>query len=1224
MSLEVRKASVSTEELLKDSELSYLKELSSSANPRLDIVAVHGLRIPTSCKPLKDPKSFGARTWIAGAAGEEKLWLKDFLPDDVHDARIFLFGYNSNVGLDTSIAGTSGAADDLLAKLRDHRRASPERPLLVLCHSLGGIVVKQAIAKARSSPKYQELFYSIRAVAFFATPHRGGLAAAEGRAAAGALRRLTGNVRSSIMEALLPDSFYSFDIHQAFLDSLERIRVCTFYEMRKMPGVPALVVSRNSAVLGLPYPDENVVPLPESNHSSICKFASRSQNYELVVEALADLVEWATSGPYVKSRQSFSASSGMSDEFSSEATLYSSRSKSFSSPQPLETPPSTEDTLPIEWETSIKLSIKDPENKKGPFYLLPSIAGRDFVGRKTVLDQIKVLFTDLNVGQPSNVALYGLGGVGKTQIALQILDWYKSTFPDRSIFWVQARSADLIRQSLTEIGVRCGLFESSSFGQPLDSVRQFLRDPTNGRWLIIVDNADSINPFLDSAGHLDPDHQYKLSIRVMLAHYVPRVSHGQTLYTTRSKAVGEKLSNAGHVIELGPMEDTDSRELLRSQMRNSSQSVKSPLSHRTEIPRKEVPSDARLESLCDHLNHIPLALSQAAAFMRQQNVTVGEYLNLIEQDKSRLTHVLEHDFMTMSSDDRWSKAVATTWNITFSEIESSVPEAAELLSFMAFLSPQSIPKFLLQAVIPDEWSLTATALGTLQSYALVNAGTEVGTFNMHLLVQLAVRRRLESAGSITKWIGKVLETLSEQFPTGGYDVLPTCAALLPHALQALDHSRHADTLPVTAIAELQAKMGKYYHQQWLFPQALEATEQALATVGNEKDIPKAFALDVKRTQIWVFKSMGRYDEAEILAKEVWLERQHLLGAKHVDTLNDHKTLSLAYQEQGKLDKAAQAARSALKSLQKTQPDDDPNLLDMKRRLGSVLHRLGEDDEAETLLREAVDGATRQFGPDDVATLKYQWNLGRVLHSQGKYAEAETLNWKTLKAQRRILGEEHVDPLQTLYLITGDLRAQGKFDAALRYARQVYDAALGRLGPENPYTWYSTSSLAACLVASATAATATATDRGQLTEAAALYERVLASRQNKLRADHPETLGSRTDVATVQRLRGDPAGAAAMERETLKKLGAVLGDEHPLALASREQLARALWDQRAAKPKVGKEGVEQARKALRYREKRSGWRHPDTRRVAELLIEMVADGKEKDRVRRKLAEGEQKS
>ena len=90
----------------------------------ISLIAVHGLRIPINFKPWKDAQSFGVKTWIADNHGEEKLWLKDFLPHDIQGLRVLLFGYNSNVGWDVSTAGVSGAADDLLLKLKNKRKVS--------------------------------------------------------------------------------------------------------------------------------------------------------------------------------------------------------------------------------------------------------------------------------------------------------------------------------------------------------------------------------------------------------------------------------------------------------------------------------------------------------------------------------------------------------------------------------------------------------------------------------------------------------------------------------------------------------------------------------------------------------------------------------------------------------------------------------------------------------------------------------------------------------------------------------------------------------------------------------------------------------------------------------------------------------------------------------------------------------------------------------------------
>ena len=1001
-----------------------------------------------------------------------------------------------------------------------------------------------------------------------------------------------------------------------------------------MSGLNKLVVARNSAVLGLPYPLEDVNPVPESDHSSICKFTSRSQRYEQLVSAISDLLEWVTGDPSLM-RRSMSSGSELSDDGTSSSSNWAFKSDlalpGLASPQMPSSPPSgtvrnpgfhgvpvVRKPIPSgNLATEVKEAfghdyIPTKSTDRGPHYLLPSIATTDFTGRKTVLDRIKELLEKPNPSRPIAVAIYGLGGVGKTQVALQLLDWYKGRYPDRSIFWLHAGNADLMRQSLTEIGLHSGIVGKDSFRQPLDLVREFLLNPSNGRWLAIIDNTDTLDGVADLSGQQNANRQSQLPLRMMLAHYVPRCAHGQIFFTTRSKSIGEKLTNQGHVIEVGPMDNQDSHELLRKQICLEQQPTGNPPQY-----QKEVPSDDALERLCTHLNHIPLVLSQAAAFIRQNNLTISEYLQLIEQDESLLSDVLEQDFLQLNFGDRWSRAVAIIWNKTFDQIQASAPEADNLLAFIAFLDPQKIPRTLLQAVVDDRYRLTVTALGTLQSYALLNAGSEHDTFNMHLLVQLAVRRRLERLGSAKEWLIKALDTLAEQFPRGGYDVWPTCAALLPHALQILKHMSMVPPkeMPIQIVLSLETKIGAYYVQQGFFAQALEMSQQALqsATVGSAPS--KELEREVKDLEADALKNMGHLEEAETVAKEVWLERQHSLGAKHVDTLKSYNYLALIYQEQGKLREAAKIARWTLKSLQKTQPDDDFNVLDSKRRLGTILHKLGEYEEAENLMREALDGFTQKGGAEDITTSKAKWRLAWILHSRAKYEEARRTNEDNWAVQKRILGEHHRDVVKTLYLLADDLQALGELDLALRYKRRVYERATALLGADQHYTLMTAASLASGLVA---AAARTKDPEPYYEEAERMYKRVLAGREKQLIADHAEhTLGARTDVATMHRLRGRPAAAEPLERETLKKLKLKLDELHPLALASRESLARALWAQRESRTKA-KEAIKQARKLLMLSEKRLGWNHPDTHRRAELLMEMLAEGKEKEALEKKVA------
>jgi len=808
----------------------------------------------------------------------------------------------------------------------------------------------------------------------------------------------------------------------------------------------------------------------------------------------------------------------------------------------------------------------------------------------------------------TRLALYGLGGVGKTQIALQLIKWYRTSYPDESIFWIHGGSGDIVRQSLTEIALRCNLLRrGDTTTQQLDAVRRFLLTEDNGRWLIIVDNADDLDTFLkppsvSSSAFRDPHR----SQRIALATYIPRCAHGRILFTTTSKAFGERLSMQGFVIEIPPLDLHEACELLRNRLFEDMQLAESPPSYRRDVPTK-----ADLGKLCEYLDCLPLALSQAAAFMRQQNVAVGEYVQLLDGDESRLSDLLERDFQAYGLDDQFSKAVACTWNITFDSIAAGPPIAADLLSFMAFLDSKNIPKSLLRYVEPNEWNLTVVGLGTLQGYALVNLASESETFSIPRLVQHAMRKRLASVHSAEKWSRRALSILSQQFPDGKYESWKTCAALIPHALQVLknDSSKFAEDMLLVAM--LKSKLSQYYLRLGLYSQAAKLSLETLETYGRCTDPPKKLVYETKSLRVDALRINGQIQEAEDLAKEVWYERQHELGAKHLDTLDSYNNLALIYQEQGKFKEGAKIARHTLKGLRKTLEANDIIIQNTKRRLGTILHYLGEYSEAETLLREALDVYTNQLGPDNHDSLKVKWRLAWILHDQGKYKEAEQMIFETWTAQKRTIAENHPDCLKSLFLFADILQAQSKFEVALDHKRHVYAQSVALLGPKHRYTLIAAASLASCLVASVPARGFAAYE-----EASDLYNAALKGREELLLPDHPETLSARTGVATTLRLRGSLQEAEALERETLKKTKAVLERDHPIVLASRESLACILWAQKESKAKL-KEAWEQIRKVLKAREKRYGWSHGDTQGTAKLVIEMTAEGKEKEQLRKKI-------
>ena len=531
---------------------------------------------------------------------------------------------------------------------------------------------------------------------------------------------------------------------------------------------------------------------------------------------------------------------------------------------------------------------------------------------------------------------------------------------------------------------------------------------------------------------------------------------------------------------------------------------------------------------------------------------------------------------------------------------------------MAFLDSKNIPKFLLSYLETNEWDLTVTCLGTLQGYSLVNLASESETFSIHRLVQPAMRKRLATVNAATKWSRKALSIMSDRFPNGEYECWKTCAALIPHALHILksDFSEFADDRLLVAI--LQSKISRYYSRMGFYSQAADLGLETLETLGQYLGAPTKLVYETKSLRAEALKDQSDLQEAEDLAREVYYEQQNEIGAKHVDTLASCDTLALMLQSQGKFREGAEFARGTLKVLRETLKADDILIQKAKRRLGTILHLLGEYSEAETLLREALVVYTDQLGPDDSVGLKLKWRLAWILHDQGKYKEAEQLSFETWTAQKRTIGENHPNSLMSLFLYANDLQAQSKFEVAWRYKRHVYAQAVALVGPKHRYPLAVAASLASCLIASAPAKRSSSANE----EASKLYSAVLKGREELLPPDHPETPSARTDVATILRLREYVEEAETLERETLKKAKAVLERDHPTVLASRESLACILWAQRDSEAKA-KKANEQIKKVLMAREKRYGWSHGDTLRTAHIVMGMTAEGREKEKLEKKI-------
>ncbi len=298
-------------------------------------------------------------------------------------------------------------------------------------------------------------------------------------------------------------------------------------------------------------------------------------------------------------------------------------------------------------------------------------------------------------------------------------------------------------------------------------MHKWLNDEDHGHWLLILDNADDTEmffpkPVLDSS----PDENISTT---GLASYLPRSSKGSILITTRNKILGKDLANGNMPTEIEHFTPEDAEILLRA----------------------KVPQDRWEETdaskLVEALGCLPLAITQSAAYVSNYNVSLKEYFAEVENDDLNLKDYLSEDLQDPRRELGSPNSVFRTWMLSFNQIRRQDPKAAPILSLMALLDRQGVPKSLLRK--EDDRSIDfTTALGTLQAFCLIKAEVGGDTFMMHRLVQLSTQNWLEMESTHVAYKEEALQMLSAKFPSGLYETWKMCEVLLPHAQIVLKYS----------------------------------------------------------------------------------------------------------------------------------------------------------------------------------------------------------------------------------------------------------------------------------------------------------------------------------------------------------------------------------------------------------------------------------------------------
>ena len=387
--------------------------------------------------------------------------------------------------------------------------------------------------------------------------------------------------------------------------------------------------------------------------------------------------------------------------------------------------------------------------------MLPFGRNKDFVGRQSQLDRlIEILHTEDTEEDCQRAALVGLGGVGKTQIALECAFQLQKILPALSVFWVRASDVISFDNAYRYIGQQLeipGLEDDKADVKKL--VKSRLSQESTGKWLLIMDNADGFEIFY----HNNNDGSGSST----LSEYLPFSTLGAIIFTTRDREAATRYAGS-NVIDIDEMDEKESRELLQRSLQN----------------KQLIEDKDSTTKLLKSLVNLPLAIMQAAAYLNAKGCAIAEYLRIYEQSSDNVVKLLSKDFEDIRRYPGMKNPVATTWLISFQQIQVRNPLAADYMAFISCVKEQNIPRELLPAA--SDFDKTE-ALGTLKAFGFIKGRVGWASYDMHQLVHTAMQNWLKLKDEWRSWNQKTLEQISNIFPWPQHENRAVWMMYLPHA-----------------------------------------------------------------------------------------------------------------------------------------------------------------------------------------------------------------------------------------------------------------------------------------------------------------------------------------------------------------------------------------------------------------------------------------------------------